>query len=85
LQLVPEPDNPYDSDAIKVCRVNGEQLGYLDAAYAARITHDSAIGWTYQVTVDEIFAADRIGCFGCRLRIGVLTMSKRTEARKRNS
>ena len=29
LQLVPEPDNRYDPKAMKVCRLNGEQLGYI--------------------------------------------------------
>ena len=83
LRLVPEPDNPYDQDAIKVCRENGDQLGYLDAGNAMRITGELSIGWTFRVTVDEVFAADRRGCFGCRIRIGVLTMSARTEARRK--
>jgi HIRAN domain-containing protein len=35
LQLVPEPDNPFDSTAVAVCRANGEQLGYLNQRLAA--------------------------------------------------
>src|SRR6266700_2772416 len=38
LQLVAEPDNTHDPNAIKVCRMNGDQLGYLGAANAARMT-----------------------------------------------
>jgi hypothetical protein len=83
LRFVPEPDNPHDQYAIKVCRDNGDQLGYLDAGNAMRVTGELSIGWTYRVTVDEIFAADRRGYYGCRIRIGVLTMSARTEARRK--
>lgn len=83
LQFVPEPDNPVDPDAIMVCRENGDQLGYVDAGNAARLSVDLDHGWTYRVTVDEVFPADRAGYYGCRIRIGVLTMSQRTEARRK--
>jgi hypothetical protein len=82
LDFVPEPDNPHDPFAIKVCRENGQQLGYLSAGDAMRIGGDMSIGWTYRVTVDEIFLTDRAGYYGCRIHIGVLTMSRRTEARR---
>jgi hypothetical protein len=29
LDLVPEPDNPHDRNAIKVCRRTGQHIGYL--------------------------------------------------------
>ena len=32
-----EPDNPYDKNAITVCRSNGEQIGYLNRYLAASI------------------------------------------------
>ena len=32
-----EPTNPYDSNAIKVCRSNGEQIGYLNRHLALSI------------------------------------------------
>jgi hypothetical protein len=35
LQLVPEPNNPFDSNAIGVRRANGEPLGYLNQRLAA--------------------------------------------------
>jgi|SRR6185437_4147683 hypothetical protein len=35
--LIDEPDNKYDPNAIKVCRRNGEQLGYIPA--------ESAVNW----------------------------------------
>ena len=34
-----EPDNPYDKNAIKVCRENGEQIGYLSRHLVADIVH----------------------------------------------
>jgi len=32
-----EPDNPYDCNAISVCRENGEQIGYLNRQLAASL------------------------------------------------
>jgi hypothetical protein len=32
-----EPDNPYDRNAITVCRENGEQIGYLNRHLAASL------------------------------------------------
>jgi hypothetical protein len=83
LKLVPEPTNPRDPNAIKVCRLNGQQLGYLPSNFAVRYVNDTAMGWTFRVTVEQLFPADRRGAWGCKLRFGVLTMSRRTEERER--
>jgi hypothetical protein len=37
LALVPEPENPYDGDAIAVKGRNGQQLGYLPAETACEL------------------------------------------------
>lgn len=37
LSLVPEPDNAYDANAIKVCVNDGVQIGYLPRAVAAKL------------------------------------------------
>jgi hypothetical protein len=37
LQLVPEPTNPHDPEAVKVIRKNGEQVGHLDRDLAKQI------------------------------------------------
>jgi hypothetical protein len=37
LSLVPEPENPYDRNAIAVRRDNGQQLGYVPAHSASQI------------------------------------------------
>ena len=81
LVLIPEPDNRYDPDAVKICRKNGEQLGYWQGD--GRMAHDLAIGWTYRVTVDEIYPfRETRSKYGVRLRVEVLTMSIKTEANK---
>lgn len=82
--LVPEPDNKYDPDAIRVCRSDDAQLGYVPSERSSYLNNQLAIGWTFRVTVDEVFPADRPGCVGCRMRFEVLTMSKRTEQRKKH-
>ncbi len=80
LDLIPEPTNRYDPEAVTICRKNGEQLGYWQAGRMAR---DLAAGWTYRVTIDEIYAfRENRKKHGVRLRVEVLTMSRVTEARK---
>lgn len=37
IQLRREPENPYDRNAIRVERLNGEQIGYLNRSMAARL------------------------------------------------
>ena len=82
LVLVPEPTNAYDANAVKVCRKNGQQIGYWQAD--GRMAHDLAIGWTYRVTIDEIYAfEDKPKNLGVRLRVEVLTMSHATGKRKK--
>jgi hypothetical protein len=42
LELVPEPDNPFDQHALAILRrPNGEQLGYVDARAASDIARDA--------------------------------------------
>lgn len=44
--LEQEPENPYDHNAIKVCRSNGEQFGYLSRQLAAWVVpHFRAYGY----------------------------------------
>lgn len=73
LRLVAEPDNLYDPGAVKVCRTNGDQLGYLPAEHAFRIAQDLAGGARFRVTVDDVSEFDdNPGKFGCRVRLAVL-------------
>ena len=84
LVLVPEPTNRFDPDAVKICRKNGEQLGYWQAD--GRMAKDLAIGWTYRVTIDEIYPfKENRTKHGVRLRVEVLTMSRKTEEREKRA
>jgi hypothetical protein len=44
LDLLPEPDNPADPNAIKVCRRTGEQIGYLKRPRARRLVEKLELG-----------------------------------------
>jgi hypothetical protein len=71
IELVPEPDNAYDHDAVKVCRANGEQLGYLPSGH--RMAENGDLNADYRVTIEEIYPLEeKPGKMGCKLRIGVL-------------
>jgi hypothetical protein len=54
VQLIADPDNPVDADAVAVCRANGEQLGHLRAELAREIVNKSAMGWRYAVCISDL-------------------------------
>jgi hypothetical protein len=84
LVLVPEPSNRYDANAVRICRQSGDQLGYWVAD--GRMANNLAIGWTYRVTIDEIYSfKENHKKHGVRLRVEVLTMSRRTEERRKRA
>jgi hypothetical protein len=81
LVLVSDPTNLFDHCAVKICRKNGEQLGYWRAD--RRVGRKLTSGRTYRVTIDEIYpfkANNRMQ--GVRLRVEVMTMRRKTEERK---
>lgn len=58
-----EPDNPYDNNAITVCRSNGEQIGYLNRQLAASIVpFFKAYGYPVKGKVINITGSDWNGC-----------------------
>lgn len=61
LQLVPEPDNPFDSNAIAVCRANGEQLGYLNQRLAADMHRWMGNGQQWVAVLTQIIGNDPPG------------------------
>jgi hypothetical protein len=70
IDLKPEPNNAYDSDAIMVCRKSGEQLGYLPTGH--HMATDGILHEDYIVIIAEIYPIeDKPRSKGCRLRIGV--------------
>ena len=44
IDLVPEPDNPHDTYAVKVCRRTGEQIGYLKRERARKLVEKLELG-----------------------------------------
>jgi len=76
LQLIPEPDNRHDDYAIKVCRKNGEQLGYWQGG-DSRMVEDLNNGKKFHVTIDEIYDFEEDEGkpkprLGVRLRVDVM-------------
>ena len=51
LDLIAEPDNPADPNAIAVCRRNGQQIGYLPRELAAIVSKEMARHWEYPAFV----------------------------------
>lgn len=64
VDLIPEPDNPVDSNAIAVIRENGEQIGYLPRDLAKDVGHWLAQGYQYVAFVVGIIGPDQM----CRTR-----------------
>jgi hypothetical protein len=56
--LRPEPENPYDANAMAIDSETGEQLGYLPAALAKEIRHAEQQGLWHRAFIREIFARD---------------------------
>lgn len=59
LSLFPEPDNPYDENAIRVCRRNGAQLGYIPENTARIMSErararDTAIPDRYKAFIQNV-------------------------------
>ena len=44
LQLIAEPENPFDRNAIGVCTAEGKQIGYLEARVAEDLSRRLARG-----------------------------------------
>ena len=57
LSLEREPDNQYDSNAIGVCRENGEQLGFLNQNLASQLAPELDRGYNSIVELTEITGA----------------------------
>ena len=57
LVLVSEPGNYHEPGAVKICRMNGEQIGYLPTD-GGRMAHDLETGWTFRTTIDDIYPFD---------------------------
>jgi hypothetical protein len=54
VQLVPEPDNPVDRFAVRVCLTTGEQIGYLPSGVAREVSEGLRRGEQYGAVIHEI-------------------------------
>lgn len=75
LDILPEPDNRVDPNAIRIYRRNGDQLGYFSADIAAAMMPCLLRGWTYRVSVKDITGGGPRRRRGVNLKVEVLTMA----------
>ncbi|MBN2396641.1 MAG: HIRAN domain-containing protein [Candidatus Atribacteria bacterium] len=76
-----EPDNPYDHNAIKVTRENGEQFGYINRLLAADIVHYfRAYGYPVQGKVSLLTGSRWDG-----YSLGVVILFKLPKPKKSNN
>lgn len=54
LRLVPDPRNPYDSNAVKVVTMSGDILGFIPKQYNSQIAMNLRRGQQYKVTVSQV-------------------------------
>lgn len=59
VDLEHEEDNPYDPNAVRVLRENGEQLGYLNAGMARNVVADAMAGFMWAVYVTDLTGGTR--------------------------
>lgn len=73
LQLVREPENPYDRNAIRICRLNGEDLGYVPRDNTAELALKMDAGQQIRAEVDWLNSpTEEFQRFGLKVRVGVL-------------
>jgi hypothetical protein len=54
VQLVPEPDNPHDPNAVKVCLETGEQLGYVSSEDAHDLANERRTGYRHAAIIHRV-------------------------------
>jgi single-stranded-DNA-specific exonuclease len=70
LQLVRDPDNPYDKNAVKVCLATGRQLGFLSGELAADLAPKIDKGKRIEAVITEVTGGPEEGkTLGCNLKV----------------
>lgn len=69
LSLLPEPQNPYDSNAIAVIGADGRQLGYLSKAVAESISAAIRRGKRFAAIVECVTGGDIDTLYGVNIQI----------------
>lgn len=73
VNLVREPENPHDSNAIKLCLENGEQIGYIGKDLADRMAMEIDDGQLFKAEISEITGGtEDKHILGCNIKISVL-------------
>jgi hypothetical protein len=73
LQLVREAENPYDTNAIRIRRLNGDELGYVPRDNAAKLAPMMDSGQQVRAEVDWLNSpSEEFQHFGLKVRVGVL-------------
>ncbi|WP_407636096.1 HIRAN domain-containing protein [Paramagnetospirillum caucaseum] len=81
LEFVREPENQHDGDAVKVCRLSGETLGYIAAVRAGEMTRSLERGDRY-----EVILAEKTGSTACHgVVIHVRLLERKPTVRKKRS
>ena len=70
LSLEPEPENPYDVNAIKVLNCEGKKLGFIPKETAKSLQKDIKAGYTIIVLVSEVTGGDKKNV-GCNILVNV--------------
>lgn len=69
LVLVPEPSNPYDPNAVRVCSKSGDDLGFIPAKVAPRISSGIKEGLHYTAYISRVTGGMGTYSYGINLRI----------------
>lgn len=70
LQLIRDPENPYDKNAIKVCLATGEQIGFLRRELAEELAPKLDSGKKIEAFVSEVTGGEEDKfTLGCNIKI----------------
>ena len=69
LRLNHEENNPHDPNAVRVCRENGQQLGYLNAGLAEEVVSKSSKGYRFGVLIKDLTGGGKGRSLGVNLLI----------------
>lgn len=70
LVFVPDPTNPYDNHAVKVCTTSGEQVGFVAREHNYQIFCNliNRVGF-YKVYVSSVTGGGIGSNYGCNIRV----------------
>lgn len=74
LLLIRERDNKYDKNAIKICTLQGKQIGYIPAELAVNMAKKIDIGEQYTAKIEKITGGGEL-YYGVNLKIRSTTDS----------